>query len=151
MSNSGLKWKANRLKGNCNDLSRINPPAWALEWLWDVAFTLFIDLPFQSIRNFMETSFISNSAGADLCSFVQWLATIEKLSAILSAVSLVELLLRGATLNVTEPRLVNANRTFGCILKQGFGHHYLPSKTWQFKKVEHCGSWSDGVYVYAHL
>ena len=78
---------------------------------------LFTDLPFQSIRNFMETSFISNSAGADLCSFVQWLAKIEKLSAILSAVSLVELLLRGATLNVTEPRLVNANRTFGCILK----------------------------------
>eukprot|EP00434_Breviolum_minutum_P016901 symbB.v1.2.014912.t1/scaffold1100.1/size328752/2 len=42
-------------------------------------------------------------AGADLCSFVQWLAKLGKLSAILSAVSLVELLLRGATLNVNEP------------------------------------------------
>ena len=69
----------------------------------------------------METSFISNSAGADLCSFVQWLAKLGKLSAILSAVSLVELLLRGATLNVNEPHLVNANRTCGWILKQSLG------------------------------
>jgi len=84
--------------------------------LWDVAFTFFIDLPSS-----METSFISNSAGADLCSFVQWLAKLGKLSAILSAVSLVELLLRGATLNVNEPHLVNANRTCGWILKQSLG------------------------------